>query len=112
VTAPAGRRQQGVEREETVTINDRGSQRYDAGQAVLQAAVKIERAVVDLLEQTADLYLPRDHIIEMLVARLLVAKPWVIDWVNQQPGDVSVRLAKALADWGELWVKRVKRRNA
>jgi hypothetical protein len=101
VTAPADRRHP---EEEAVT-----TPRYLANQAVLQAAVKIERAVVDLLEQTADLKVGHDYVIETLIARLVVPKPWIIDYLNQQPDDANVQLAGALAAWGELWVKRVRR---
>jgi dCTP deaminase len=65
----------------------------------MQAAGMIERTVVDLLEQPVDLEVGYDHVVETLIARLL-------DWLNQQPGDVNERLAKALADWRDWWVER------
>jgi hypothetical protein len=91
-----------------MTANDRPRPQFAAANnAVLQAVVKIERAVVDLLEQTADLDgVAHDYVIETLIARLVVPNPQVLDWLNKQRGEASIRLANAVADWRDDWVGR------
>jgi hypothetical protein len=78
-----------------------------ANRAVTQAAVKIEHAITDLLDQTRPFdCVAFEYVIERLADVLIERNPKALDYINEHGGRVTMQLANALMDWRDLWVDR------
>ena len=78
-----------------------------ADRAVMWAAVKIERAIADLIDQTWPLEdVARDYVMERLVDVLIKRNPEALDYINEHSGRATMQIANALMDWHDMWGQR------
>jgi hypothetical protein len=74
--------------------------------AARSIAQRIRSDVGRLLKTTSNYDVATDYVVERLVSVLLKQNPEVLDWLDRQPGDGSVKLSNALHDWRDLWSAR------
>jgi hypothetical protein len=88
--------------------------RADDKRAVRRAAVKIERAIRELVDArlswwwggTLDDNTVADEIFEQLLIALIDRNPKAMDWLNRHRGEATMRLAVTLMDWRDNWAER------
>jgi hypothetical protein len=74
---------------------------------VTQAAMKIERAIADLLDRTLPMeHVAHDYLIERLIDELIERNPRALDYFNSERGEAPMRLVNALMDWHDMWGRR------
>jgi hypothetical protein len=78
-----------------------------ADKAIERAVSTIEQAMVELLEATlSQQSVATDYVIEQLIGLLIDRNPVVLDWLNKQRGESTIKLANALVEWRDTWESR------
>jgi hypothetical protein len=78
-----------------------------ADKAIERAVSTIEQAMVELLEATlSQQSVATDYVIEQLIGLLIDRNPVVLDWLNKQRGESTIKLANALMEWRDTWESR------
>jgi hypothetical protein len=76
-------------------------------QAIARTADRIKGEIEKLFSRLPPKYVAWDYVVERLIDELITDNPELLDWLNgiKSPrGDISMRLAEALADWRDSQV--------
>src|ERR1700738_3755693 len=76
-------------------------------QAIARTADRIKGEIEKLFSRLPLKYVARHYVLERLMDELITDNPELLDWLNghkESKGDISMRLAKSLADWRDSQV--------
>jgi hypothetical protein len=83
-------------------------------QAIARTADRIKGEIEKLFSRLPLKYVAWDYVVERLIDELITDNPELLDWldgIKSPRGDISVRLAEALADWRDSQVHERTRRG-
>jgi hypothetical protein len=71
-----------------------------ADQIIEKTAERISGQFSKMIEQAYPLeWVARDYLVERLVCTLIAKNPEIMNWIDKQPGEHTMRVAVALTDW-------------